>query len=404
MSRLTKPLTNTEVEKAKFKDKISKLYDGQGLILKITQTSKIWQFEYVRPFIKKRNVLSLGTYPSVSLAQARQQREEYRKLLAQNIDPMQYRDGNLRETINDINNSFERLADEWLSKQNYSKSSYNNATMHLRYAKRRFGKKAVKDITVHDVIACCRIYEEEGKLSTSQAIKVKVSQVLNYAVGIGILDRNVVNDIGQRVLKPQVHKNRPAITNKDEFLKMMHVIWLSNNLFFETKQAIWLLAMLFCRPSEILSMKIEDIDFENKQWRYTPKKTENSTKVQLITPLPTQAVSIIQDMIIKNNSSVYVFESTKRKNRKPMDRTAMSKFFSLIGYKDIHCPHGFRASAKTILEEEFEYDPRYTEMQLGHAVKDSNGTAYHRAKFLKQRAEMLQTWANWLDEAKVDAN
>lgn len=84
-----------------------------------------------------------------------------------------------------------------------------------------------------------------------------------------------------------------------------------------------------------------------------------------------------------------------------MDRSAMSKFFPLIGYKDKHCPHGFRASAKTMLEEEFEYDPRYVEMQLGHVVKDSNGTAYNRAKFIKQRAEMLQIWADWLDNARI---
>lgn len=402
MPKITKPLTNTEVDKAKYKDKIIKLFDGQGLLLKVTATSKIWQFEYARPYTKKRNMLSIGTYPQVTLAQARSKRDEYRSLLAQNIDPMQHRDNIAKQLANDISNTFEKLAEEWLTKQNYSKSSYNNAVLHLRYAKKHFGKKAVKDITVHDVIACCKVYEQQGKLNTSQATKIKTSQVLDYAIGLGLLDRNVVKDIGQKVLKSAIHKNRPAITDKKEFIEMMAVVWQSDNLFLETKYAIWLLAMLFCRPNEILEMKISDIDFDQKQWKYTPKKTKNSTKVQVSTPLPHQAITMIKEVIVKNNPSIYVFETTKTKKTIPMDRSAMSKFFSVIGYKNKHCPHGFRASAKTILEEEFEYDPRYIEMQLGHVVKDSNGTAYNRAKFIKQRAEMLQTWANFLDSAKYD--
>ena len=401
MPRITKPLTNTEVEKAKYKDKVFKLFDGQGLILKVAQTSKTWQFEYTRPYTKKRNVLSIGGYPSVTLAQARAKRDEYRALLAQNIDPMQYRDDAVKQATIDVSSTFEKLSDEWLSKQNYAKSSYSNAIMHLRYAKQSFGKKAVKDITVHDVIGCCRQFESQGKLTTSQAVKVKTSQVLDYAIGLGLLDRNVVNDIGMKVLKSPIHDNRPAIIDKKEFIEMMGKVWNSDNLFYETKRAIWLLAMLFTRPGEILEMKTADIDFDEQVWRYTPKKTANSTKVDVIVPLPHQAASIIKEVIAKNNPSIYVFETTKRKSATPMDRSAMSKFFPLIGYKGKHCPHGFRASAKTILEEEFEYDPRYVEMQLGHVVKDSNGTAYNRAKFIKQRAEMLQKWADWLDDARI---
>lgn len=103
MPRITKPLTNTEVEKAKYKDKVFKLFDGQGLILKVAQTSKTWQFEYTRPYTKKRNMLSIGSYPSVTLAQARAKRDEYRALLAQNIDPMQYRDNAVKQATIDVN-------------------------------------------------------------------------------------------------------------------------------------------------------------------------------------------------------------------------------------------------------------------------------------------------------------
>ena len=399
MPKITPPLTNTEVAKTKYNGKSYKLYDGKGLQLLITKNSKLWQFAYQRPVTKKANTIAIGNFNEVSLAQARNKRKEYRELLADGIDPAAHRDEQERQALSESRNTFNALADEWFARQSYD-SPYT-PELHLGYAKAEIGHKSITDITAYDVLQLCRIYEKQGKLTTANSVKVKVGQVMKYAIAEGLLKSNVVNDLAGALLSPVTTlEHHAAIIEPDEFGQLIRDIESFEHCHYIVKQALKLLALVFCRSVELRTMRIKDIDFKRNQWRYTPSKTRKSTAVSVIVPLSHQALAIIKDAIEFTGSDDLVFPSIHG-NSKPMDRKTLSGALLNMGYKDKHVPHGFRASAKTILEDEFDYDPRFTEMQLGHVVKGSNGTAYGRGKFLRQRTEMMQFWSDWIDSLKA---
>lgn len=399
MPKITTPLTNTEVAKAKYNGKNYKLYDGKGLQLLVTKNSKLWQFAYQRPVTKKANTIAIGNFNEVSLAQARDKRKEYRELLAEGIDPALYRDEQEKISVNASRNTFAVLADEWLSRQSYA-DAYT-PKLHLGYAKAELGHKPIADITAYDVLQLCRIYEKKGLLTTAKGVKIKVSQVMKYAIAEGLLKSNVTRDIDNALLSPSTTlEHHPALIEPDDFAQLIRDIEAFTGCHYVTKQALRALALLFPRSIELRTMRVEDVDFKRKQWRYTPQKTRKSTAVSVIIPLPHQALTIIEDTLNFTNSDGLVFPSIES-NTKIMDRKTLSDVLIRMGYKGKHVPHGFRASAKTILEDEFDYDPRFTEMQLGHVVKDSNGTAYSRGKFLRQRTDMMQFWADYLDKLKM---
>lgn len=393
--RQTKPLSAKQIDAAKFSDNPYRLYDGNGLSLLISKCSKIWHFNYYKPFTKKRTMISLGAYPIVSLAMARAKRDEYQTLLSQDIDPQKHEKEKAQIATANAQNTFGAISESWLLQQNYAPNTMIAARRYLKYANRFLAKKNVIDINSHDILEVCEYIEREHTSLMASGVKNKIAQVLDFAISRHMLNHNIARNIKQ-THRLHIKGHNPAITNPQDFAKILHYIENLQDVYYVTKQYLRLVPYLFVRPSELTSMKVSDIDFEQSQWRYIPAKTKRLGR-EMIVPLANQAMKIIQDTLNYHGQN-YVFYSPKSKqghiNHKRSAGLLRDEF------KDTQTLHGFRASAKTILEEVLEYDPRYVEMQLGHAVKDMNGTAYNRSKFIRQRTQMMQAWADYLDELK----
>lgn len=392
-----KPLSVKQIESAKPKDKPYRLYDGQGLSLLVKTTNKTWHFNYIKPFTKKRTIISIGTYPTVSLANARAKRDQYRELLSQDIDPQQYLKQQAQQQRIAINHTFYKVSQEWLAMQNYKHNTIDNAKRYLSYAYKFIKDKPVGDIDSFDILTICEtIQKEHGSLMAS-GVKIKIAQVLDFALSRRIITQNIARNINNTHKK---HKkgNNPAIIEPKEFAKFLKKIDEADDCGVVIKTYLQIAPYVFVRPSELEQMHISQIDFENKVWKYTPPKTENSSQTQMIVPLSRQVIEKIQ-FLLKLHGQEYVFYSNRGRERH-IKRQRAGEWMRDNGFGGKQTVHGLRASAKTMLEEILEYDPRFVEMQLGHAVKDANGTAYNRAKFIRQRTEMMQAWADYLDSLK----
>lgn len=393
MARKTTPLSDTEIRKAKTLEKDYKLYDGYGLFLLVKKTgSKIWRFEYKRPFTNKRTMLSLGHYPVVTLSEARKKREEYRGLLLKHIDPSEHIKKIYNINKERLNNDFATIAQEWLDKQSYKESTYKKNQIYIDHANKLIGKKPVSEVTAQDVINACLPFEKQEKHETANRIKIKITQILSYATATGKTSKNVAVGLSG-VLKQSAVKNRKAITEPEEFAKLLSAIDSYNGSEI-TKSALKVAYLTFVRPGELRKAKWADIDLQAKIWCFTPPKTEKETAIELVVPLAQQTIDAL--IAIKPYSTgQYVFPALTKDV--PMSDNTVNKAIKRMGFLSTHTGHGFRASARTMLEEVLEYEPKYIEMQLGHKVKDANGTAYNRTKFIIKRTEMMQAWADFCD-------
>lgn len=225
------------------------------------------------------------------------------------------------------------------------------------------------------------------------------SDIFNYAISRGYCTANPAQMVRSQLDKP-TYGHRPAIVKPDEFAKLLQDIeTLAVKVDSNTISSLRLLPMLFVRNGDLRRMRWLDIDFEENKWRFEPLKGEGKEHMvrHMIVPLPRQALEILQQQYKLTGHTEYVFYSpSAAKNGIISDNTA-NKHLKELGYKDIHCVHGFRASAKTMLQEQLKYPAVLVEMGLGHITKDQNGTAYGRFEFLDDRTEMMQTWADYLD-------
>lgn len=394
-----KPLSAKQIDNAKAQDKDYRLYDGDGLSLLVKQSSKIWHFSYQRPITKKRTIMSLGSYPSVTLSDARQKRDEYRALLTQCIDPQEHNKQQALQQLQSKNNTFFAVSQEWLSKKNYKKQTILCTKRHLFIAYQYLENIPVNQIKPFDIISTCEDIAEKYTPLLADKVKGVISQSLDYALAKQMIEYNPAKNLVRTYKKHQT-KNHPAITEVNEFRDLLKKI-KHINLKTPHFEFLQITIYLFVRENELKYMNINDIDFDNAVWKYTPSKTENKTAVQMIVPLPKQVIHIIQNLVNLHGKE-YVFPSMKYQNTLISPNYITNEIKTISNGKQTL--HGLRATARTILEEVLEYDPKYIEMQLGHQVKDPNGTAYNRAKYLKQRTEMMQKWADFIDELKNEKN
>lgn len=398
MARKTTPLSDTEIRKAKALEKDYKLYDGHGLFLLVKKTgTKIWRFEYKRPYTDKRTMLSLGHYPVVTLSEARKVRDEYRGLLLKQIDLSAFIENKYNKNKEKLNNTFASVAQEWLDKQSYKESTYKKTEIYIGHANKVIGKKPVSEVTSQDVINACLPFETQGKHETANRIKIKITQILSYATATGKTKQNVAVGLSGVLKQPKV-QNRKAITEPEAFARLLVAIQGYNGSVI-TKSALKLAYLTFVRPGELRNAKWADIDLQEKLWCFTPPKTEKDTGIELVVPLATQAVSVLTALKAYSTGQ-YVFPALTKDV--PMSDNTVNKAIKTMGFLSVHTGHGFRASARTMLEEVLEYEPKYIEMQLGHKVKDANGTAYNRTKFINKRIEMMQAWADFCDSLMIN--
>ena len=391
-------LSDTQIRNIKPLDKAFKLYDSKGLFLQITPNGgKWWRFKY--RFNDKEKLISLGTYPEVSLVKARTRRDEARSLIAENIDPSSDRKEQDQKQKLMTANIFASIANEWHLLHNKNKSERHRQRVRRWldiYLYPLLGNMPISSITAPMVLETTNVLQQQNKLETAHRVIQTAGQVFRYAIQKGFTNYNPAPDL-KGALPPPIVKNMAAMIEPKDFARLLRSIdGYQGSLTVQC--ALKLAPLLFQRIGELRHMKWIDLDFERKEWRYLVTKT----KTQHIVPLSIQALTIIQTMRDYSEHGIYVFPSG-RTHERPMSENAINAALRAMGY-DTQAEitgHGFRAIAQTLGEQELGLDPKHIERQLAHSVANPLGTAYERAQFLKDRTAMMQLWANYLDELKA---
>lgn len=393
-------LNDVAVRKAKPEIKPYKMADGGGMYLEVMPNgSKYWRLKYRVNGKEKR--LALGVYPDVSLALARERRDDARKLLAQGIDPGESRKASKATKTLNATNSFEVIAREWAASH-----MANKAVSHRDKVIRRFelylfpwiGSKPIADITAPQVLEVVKRIEKLGILETAHRALQTCGQVFRYAVQTGRAVRDVTADL-KGALPPTTIKHMASFTEPKQVAELLRAIDGFSGTF-PVQCALKIAPMLFVRPGELRQAKWEDIDLDAGEWRYLVSKT----KTNQLVPLPTQAVQILRELHPLSGHGVWVFPGG-HSPLKPMSESAINAALKRLGYdtKTQITGHGFRAMARTLLHERMDIDPHIIEHQLAHKVPDALGAAYNRTKFIEQRKAMMQLWADYLDKLKAGA-
>ena len=405
MAKKIVPLSATEVDKAKPGATQRKLFDGGGLFLLVTPTGgRWWRFKY--SFNSKEKLLSFGTYPEISLAQARELREEARKLLSLGVDPSENRKA-VKAAGEELKaNSFECIARDWHKKMvgDSAWTADHADTIMTRMTQDMFpyiGTKPITEVTAKDIRGILDRVKNRGAVDTARRCRTIASQVFTYAIGEDKAEYNIAVSLSKYL--PDVSKTRKhmaSITDPKELAPLLRAIDGYQGGFV-TKCALQLAPMLFVRPGELRQMEWSEIDFESAEWNIPAPKMK--MKQPHLVPLSSQAISILAAIKPLTGNRKYVFPSTKSGDRCMSDNTINSAFRIMDFDGDTICGHGFRATARTILDEVLGFRVDFIEHQLAHAVKDPNGRAYNRTAHLAERRKMMQLWADYLDGLKAGA-
>jgi integrase len=402
-TREPKPLTDTEVRNAKPKEKMFKLFDagGGGLYLEVSPSGgKLWRFKY--RFDGKQKLLALGKYPEITLSDARERRDNARKLLANDSDPGAVKKAQKAASLERSANTFRAVAERWLEswKTGVTDKTARNAQRRLEmHIYPLLGECPIADIDAPRILDVLRVLEARGIHETIKQSRQAIGMILRYAVTRKLMASNPIHDI-KGECKPVPTKHHPALTKPSEVAELMRRIdGYTGHL--ETSAALKLLPLVFVRPGELRAMKWTDVDLDQAEWRFTASKT----KTERLVPLARQAVAILRELhsITGDNKYGLVFPGTKW--GLPISEATLNRALQTLGYstKEEMTGHGFRALARTLLAEELEFDPLILEHQLGHRVPDTLGEAYSRTRYLPQRKAMMQQWADYLDKLKAGA-
>lgn len=369
-----------------------RLSDGDNLYLLILKTgTKSWRMSYTRPD-GKRDKLSIGEYPHISLKQARQTRDEATTLLANGIDPKQHKIKTKQLALAAKDNTFEKVAAKWFERlrPNIAISTQRGYSFRFKILFDAIGNKPINEITKQDITALCHAVEKKGNYETAHRIAKLCFAIFDYAE----IEPNPANRIK---LLPVVVEHHAAILDPIKFSQLLRDI---DNYKggYTTNYALKILPHVFTRPIELLTAKWSDIDFNSNQWSYYATKT----KTQQIVPLSSQVVGWLKELRAINLHSEWVFVSITD-NKKHISNMTINGALRRMGYTgEVMVAHGFRATARTLLDEKLSFNPLWIEAQLNHAVRDANGRAYNRTTYMEHRPKMIQTWSDYLDKLKLD--
>jgi integrase len=396
------PLTDVAIRKAKPGAKPYKLADAGGLYVEVTPSGgKWWRWKYRRPDTGKENRLSFGTYPEVGLADARTRRDEARKLLAAGIDPGEQRKAAKAAGAERAANSFAAIADELLT-QRAKKLSPGSIVRERRLLDKDLspyiGGLPVAEVTAPVLLAALRKIEARGAVETAHRARALAAQVFRYAIATGRAERNPAADLQGALPQPQV-QHFPSLTEPAQMAPLLRALYGYAGTPV-AMAALKLAPLLFVRPGELRRARWADIDLDAAEWRYTATKTDTPH----IVPLAAQAVAILRDLHPLTGRGEYVFPSARGRGR-TMSENTVNAALRRLGYgKDEMTGHGFRAMARTVLDEVLGFREAVIEQQLAHAVRDPNGRAYNRTAHLPERRKMMQAWADYLDQLREGGN
>jgi integrase len=394
------PLNEVKIRNAKPKAKFYKLTDSEGLYLHVTETgTKLWRFRY--RFSGKEKLLALGKYPEISLFDARRKRDDARKLLANGVDPGAVRKAQKQAEVEETE-TVEVIAREWHEK---FKSTWTegHAAKLMRCLERDvfpwIGSRPIKEIKAPELLTVLRRVESRGVLEGAHRVRGICNMIFRYAISTGRAERNPAQDlIGS--LPPAKEKHLAAITEPKKVRELLLAIdgYVGS---YVVKLALQLSPLVFVRPGELRHMEWKEVDFENALWSIPAEKMK--MREPHLVPLSKQAIKILEELQKLTGTSQYAFPSGRTYDR-PMSNNAILAALRRMGYtKDEMTPHGFRAMARTIIDEVLQIRPDFIEAQLAHRVSDPLGRSYNRTHHLNERRKMMQTWADYLDGLKTGA-
>jgi integrase len=377
-------LTELSIRRA---TKIGKHADGHGLYLQVTAIgSKYWRYAY--RFDGKQKTLALGTYPEINLTKARERHKEARTQLAGEIDPGTHK----KESKAKTGNTFREIAAEWLIRQTLKDITRNKLTVWIERDCAPLATMPVNTITARDVLAVARVIEPASPERARRLVAL-CGQIMRYAVATGNAERDPTGDLKGALSAPS-SGNFPAITDPTNLAKLMQAIYAHQGHTL-TVAALKLSALTFTRPGELRGALWVEIDVAAQEWRIPAARMKMGR--DHIVPLSTQSIEVIKGL---PRTSAFVLPMQVDDER-PMAANTVADAVRKMGFH--HTAHGFRATARTILDEVLNQRVDLIEHQLAHAVKDANGRAYNRTAHLPARKVMMQTWADYLDSLRVAA-
>lgn len=399
MPKRIKPLSETKVRSTKPQEREYKLFDGGGLFLMVTPSGgKLWHFKY--RFDGKEKKLTFGNYPAISLLDARKRRDDARRLLVNNVDPGAIRKAQKQAKIENTE-TFEIIAREWHDKFK-SKWTEGHALKYMRRLELDLfpwiGMRPIKDITAPELLAVLRRTESRGAVDAAHRLRGLCNMIFRYATATGRAQHNLAQDlIGS--LPPAKKRHLAAITEPKEVAKLLRTIDSYHGSFI-VRCALRISPLVFTRPGELRHMQWDEIDFDKAEWHIPAHKMK--LRQPHIVPLSKQSLEILEEIRPLTGDGVYVFPG--RTSSRPMSNNAILAALRNMGYTaEQMTPHGFRAMARTILDEVLQVRVDLIEAQLAHRVLDVLGRAYNRTTHLNERKRMMQTWADYMDGLKQGA-
>ncbi len=386
-------LSDAKVRNAKPKPKPYKIADGEGLFMVVMPNgSKYWRMKYF--FAGKEKLLAVGVYPDISLAKARERRAQAREAIAAGNDPGEVKKEAKRVAVFKNANVFEVVAREWYEKRRHEWADSSANAMLKRLEKHilpRLGQRPVADITAPEVLSVLRVVENSGALDTAHRVMQICGQIFMYAIATGRAQRNPVPDL-RGALKTPVVKHLTYLKANELPQYFQKLECYDGEL--QTKLALRLLLLTFVRTTELRAAEWTEIDWDKGEWRIPAERMK--MKELHIVPLSRQAVMILRELQSHSGNHQYIFPNHHNPLTFMSENTMLYALYRM-GYHSRTTGHGFRSTASTILNEHgFRAD--VIERQLAHGERNSVRAAYNHAQYLAERREMMQWWADYLDE------
>lgn len=390
------PLSDLAIRRAKPDTKPQKLSDGGGLYLLLQPTgARYWRWKY--RFGGKEKLLALGVYPDVPLALARQRREDARQLLARGIDPGEHKKAAAAARAELGANTFEVIAREWLTKRDWVDSYRIKVAAWLdNDVFPWIGSRPAAELEATDFLAVARRVEGRGAIESAHRIMQNCGQVMRYAIATGRAKRNPVADLRGAIASPP-DNSFAAVTDPDELAPLLRAMHGYSGTMV-VRCALQMAPMVFLRPGELRQAEWSEFDLEGKTWTI-PAARMKMRRPHLV-PLSEQVLAVLEEIRPLTVRGRYVFPSARSRDR-PMSENAITAALRRMGYESgTVTGHGFRATARTILDEVLGFRPDIIEHQLAHEVRDPNGRSYNRTSHLPERRRMMQEWADYLDKLR----
>ncbi|WP_425418179.1 tyrosine-type recombinase/integrase [Oricola indica] len=385
------PLTDTKLRGLKPTEKPTKHSDGGGLFLLVTpQGSKLWRLAY--RFGGKQKTLAFGSYPIVTLAEAREKRDNAKRLLAEKIDPSQQAKlEKLKRQVSSAN-SFNAVADELIAKaerEGKAESTLIKKRWLLGFARRHFGEKPITEITALEILVPLREVESDGNYETARRLRATIGQVFRYAISTARAENDPTFGLRGALITPTV-THRAAITDREKFAGLVRAIWGYDGAP-ETCAALKLMCLLYPRPGEMRQAVWDEFDFDNAIWSIPAHRAKMRREHRK--PLSRIAIEILLGLRRLTGNRALVFPSIRSPQR-PISENTLNGALRRLGYTQGEATsHGFRASASSLLNESGKWHPDAIEAELGHLGVDQVRRAYHRAAYWEERVKMTEWWS-----------